>query len=751
MAGDRAESGFRVVAAVGSEDQLTWLLAIACALASAHEGRVTLLHISTTGQRPAWLVEPDTCPTPVSVLVQPGQDAGAEIVQVVRGDCPDILLLGWRGTPRGGRYLLGPTLDPAVRDAPCDVAVIRIGDKHGPPDHDLSSIHRILVPLAGGPNAELAVDMALSLSSTAEVTALHVVRGVLGDIGLSLGKERLAESLELWTGESRVRGRVAQAATVTDGILAEAGRGYDVVMMGASQESVLDRVLFGNVPQAVAVRSPVPAIIVQRGAGAAASRQGRSVWRVLRLLPSLDVREQTEVYRAIHEGSRPQADFFVMIALAAALASLGLLQNSPAVIIGAMLVAPLMAAIFGLSLGVVRGDLHLLKQAASATLRGMLLAVVVGGLVSLVIPEATPQSEVLNRARPTLLDLAVALASGAAGGYALSRKNVSASLPGVAIAAALVPPLAAVGIGLALERWAIAGGALLLFTTNLVAITAAGGIIFLLLGFRPFPGELARARTFQQGVLGIGVLLVAVSVPLAALTVESVRAGILDRQVSRAVQAEVETMDGVELADWAIVPGDDNSLHLEVRVRAARTLTYRETLDLQERLAGQLQRPVALLLTVIPATRLDPRIPPTQTPTPLPGVTPSATPSPTVIPTPVPLPTATREPTPAPTAVSTATPTPPAPATALPTFTLVPATATPVLAQVGATGGLGVWMYRQPGLGGGKIAAWPDGAIMRLLGHTVEANGYTWVQVVDPRGRVGWIPDLYLIPMARVP
>jgi hypothetical protein len=73
------------------------------------------------------------------------------------------------------------------------------------------------------------------------------------------------------------------------------------------------------------------------------------------------------------------------------------------------------------------------------------------------------------------------------------------------------------------------------------------------------------------------------------------------------------------------------------------------------------------------------------------------------------------------------------------------------MAKVGGTGGQGVWMYRQPRLDGGKIRAWRDGSVMTLAGRLVEADGYVWIQVIDPKGRLGWIPDRYLIRIARPP
>jgi hypothetical protein len=179
-------------------------------------------------------------------------------------------------------------------------------------------------------------------------------------------------------------------------------------------------------------------------------------------------------------------------------------------------------------------------------------------------------------------------------------------------------------------------------------------------------------------------------------------------------------------------------------------VTHAEAVELQEKVAGRLQQPVALLLSVIPTTRLDPFVPPTPVPTLLPDVTPTVTPSPTSTPTPTP--TQTPAPTASPTLnpTNTATPTPTQTATPAETATPTP-TPTPVLAEVGGTGGQGVWMYRQPGLKGGKIIAWRDGTVMTVIGGPVEADGYVWIQVVDPKGRLGWIPDRYIIRLAYPP
>lgn len=805
MTKNQTDTAYHILTAIGAESQLQPLMTVACALAAAHNGRISVLTVTASGRRPVWLSPEALSPwtdqrppaqttpgenggIPISVVVRTGSDSGTEILAAAREDPPDLILIGWRGARGRGRYLLGRTLDPVVQFSSCDVAVVRTEGGQRSPDDLLAEVRQVLVPMAGGPNAALAMDLALSLAPHAEITALNVAREVQGDVGLSLGRQRLKELLEPWAGEARVQGKVVSASSPIKGILTEAAKGYDLVMVGASHESYLDRVLFGNVPQTVAARSPAPAIVVKqhvRGISMGTWLR-RTGWRLFDMLPTLDLHEQTDIYKTIREGAQPKIDFFVMIGLSSAIASFGLLLDSPAVIIGAMLVAPLMAAIFGLSLGVVRGDTRLLRRAASATLRGMILAILVGMMVgtfyTLLVPRTTLQGEILGRIQPSLLDLGVALASGAAGAYALCRKEVSASLPGVAIAAALVPPLAVVGLGLGLwlaemtgfriaveVPWRaevtgiqIAGGALLLFTTNLVAITAAGGLVFLWLGFRPLPGRQARARVFQGGVIGTALLLLAVSIPLGVLSAHSVSRAIFNEKLRSAVQTEVQalsrtdlgTMGRVDLDDWQRLEDDGETIRLQVWVRSPRTISHRDVVDLQEGLANRLQRPVELLLSVIPTTRLDPFVPPTPTPTPLPGSTATFTPSPTPSDTPRPTQTPTLEPTvtttPTITPSDTPTPTPTATATSTPTPTPTP-TATPVLAEVGSTGGRGVWMYRQPGLRGGKIMAWRDGTLMTIAGGPVEADGYAWIQVIDPRGRLGWIPDLYLIYLGRPP
>jgi len=244
-----------------------------------------------------------------------------------------------------------------------------------------------------------------------------------------------------------------------------------------------------------------------------------------------------------------------------------------------------------------------------------------------------------------------------AGAYAICRKNVSASLPGVAIAAALVPPLATVGIGISWLDWNIARGALVLFLTNLVAISAASALVFFLLGFRPHFNRRGGANLFGGGMISSVILLIIIAWVLSTLSVDSFNAARLEREISRILRTEIgQVGPPATLDNWDFVETsdlEDNTLRLEVYARSTTNFKHSEVIELQNRVANglrevellSLDRPLALVLIVIPTIALDPFIPPTPTFTP----TFTPTPTPTLTPTPGPTHTPTLTPTPTPT------------------------------------------------------------------------------------------------------
>lgn len=184
----------------------------------------------------------------------------------------------------------------------------------------------------------------------------------------------------------------------------------------------------------------------------------------------LERQDRIALVESLERGSSWNIDFGVMLGCSVFIAGLGLLQDSVAVIIGAMLVAPLMTPLVGIGLALIQGNFKLLRVAWKSMTIGVLISLAIGISLRWVIPGDELTMEITGRGYPNMLDLLIAFFAGVAGGYALARPELSGALPGVAIAVSLIPPLAASGIALGIREWHTAGGALLLFFTNMVAI-----------------------------------------------------------------------------------------------------------------------------------------------------------------------------------------------------------------------------------------------------------------------------------------
>ena len=214
-----------------------------------------------------------------------------------------------------------------------------------------------------------------------------------------------------------------------------------------------------------------------------------------------------ELFLLIKENAKPSSIFIVLMVLSTLLATTGLFQNSAPVIIGAMILAPLMSPIISLSMGVVRGESYLISTSIKTLIYGILTALVFSSIYTYFMPLTVLTDEMRGRLNPNILDLMVAIISGIAGAYANSKSEIAKSLAGVAIAVALVPPLSVTGIGLGWGDFSMTYGAFLLFTTNLVGITLAAAITFLVLGYAP----IHRAK---KGIVYTFIILTAITIPL---------------------------------------------------------------------------------------------------------------------------------------------------------------------------------------------------------------------------------------------
>lgn len=208
--------------------------------------------------------------------------------------------------------------------------------------------------------------------------------------------------------------------------------------------------------------------------------------RPLPLITRASTEEFKELFMVLRDNAQPKSSFLVLMVLSTILATFGLFSNSSPVVIGAMILAPLMAPIISLSMATLRQDRRLILDSISTVLAGLGLSFIFAVIITWITPISLPNDEILARTRPNLLDLGIAVVSGVAGAYAHAREEIAKTLAGVAIAVALVPPLAVAGIGFGWFDWNIFMGALLLLGTNLAGMVLAGAVTFMALGYSPF-------------------------------------------------------------------------------------------------------------------------------------------------------------------------------------------------------------------------------------------------------------------------
>jgi uncharacterized hydrophobic protein (TIGR00271 family) len=242
-------------------------------------------------------------------------------------------------------------------------------------------------------------------------------------------------------------------------------------------------------------------------------------------LPTLEREDRKALVARVEAGAIGGIDFNVMMALSAGLASLGLLADSTAVVIGAMLVAPLMGPLIGAGLAIAQGNLLLYRNSLGVALLGLLVGFAVSIAMGLLNPGFEPSLEVEARGNPDLLDLGVAILSGFVAAYALGRPSVLNTLAGVAIAAALVPPLCVVGIGLTNDRPFVAVNSAILLLTNLVAIILSAASAFFLLGIKTTDTSNRYVGWVRRAVIVLVMLAVILLLPLIINVAEQKRRG----------------------------------------------------------------------------------------------------------------------------------------------------------------------------------------------------------------------------------
>ncbi len=308
----------------------------------------------------------------------------------------------------------------------------------------------------------------------------------------------------------------------------------------------------------------------------------------------------------LEDGATATRRFFVLLTLSTTIAAFGLLNNSAAVIIGAMIIAPLMGPILGLSLGMVAGEHSLERKALIAEIAGVALAVLIGFLIGHLPFTLGVSQEMLARTSPTAYDLGIAFASGLAGAYASVNPKLNGALAGVAISVALVPPLATSGLLLAMGSGRESLGAFLLFLANFFSIQIAAALVFATFGLSasrcvetPSPRQL-----FARFAPGVGALILMAWFMTGTLIelssqrhIEALIREVLSRQIARGTGGRLE-----QLLKWDLVKGQYNV------VASALTPTVfgsDQVSQIEGDLSSALHRPVRLVLRSIVSQDID--------------------------------------------------------------------------------------------------------------------------------------------------
>ena len=366
----------------------------------------------------------------------------------------------------------------------------------------------------------------------------------VGDEAVEVGERHLRSLLrELGVAESsRVKLQVVLGDDWADACDRTKGE-CDLILVGANREK--------DVP---VLREAAPQALV--GRFRRAPRFGFSHRKNLleRILPNVNQTDYADLYEKLQAGSRWNSDFILMLSLAAAIASLGLLQSSPAVVIGSMLLAPLMTPMIGMGLALNQGNAKLASTCFRTISLGFLTALGISVATGVVTPGAELTPEIVARTEPNILDLLIALLSGAAAAYSLARPNVAASIAGVAIATALVPPLCSAGISLAYAQFPEAIGAFFLLVANVLTIILAAAGTFSMMGLSSLTYSAPRRFWVRHVVAGLMVCVLLMTIPLVSKFMEHVREGrnapfalAVTNELREAIIDHIDQKPGIEI------------------------------------------------------------------------------------------------------------------------------------------------------------------------------------------------------------
>ncbi|HME27108.1 MAG TPA: TIGR00341 family protein [Acetobacteraceae bacterium] len=317
----------------------------------------------------------------------------------------------------------------------------------------------------------------------------------------------------------------------------------------------------------------------------------------------IDDAQRTATRESIRSGTALTGPYLAMNAAATLIAGFGLFENSPAVIIGAMLIAMLFGPIVGIALGLAEADMQLLGRSVVSEVAGAVWVLAIGFGLGVVFPDLPIGREILSRTSPVTLDLLIALVGGLAGAFTYFATGISGVIVGVAIATALVPPLTTCGILLARGLTGLAAGALLLFLANFAAISLGAMVVFFIAGHRPPVGDRARRRAVVVPRMIALVLFALLAVHLTNTFLKTVGRSLLQSNIRTTLDHELTNIPGARLDEVTLVPQQGRTAVLAV-VRSPQTLTPEQVAQLNDKVNAAAGTNVELLVRSVIATEV---------------------------------------------------------------------------------------------------------------------------------------------------
>lgn len=424
--------------------------------------------------------------------IQP--DAVAAVVSEVRTN--DCTLIVAAESEQFGRVDQATVESPLLRRSPCETFLLA-NAQEAPP------LRKILIAAADSAHDRVAVDLFGHAAKTAnlQVTLTHLEREETADEAVELGRRELRQLVRDAGLKSNndLTFKVYSKDNRSD--LVRDASASDLIVFGAGQNDLARNIRNqAKGPTLAVVKRAPPLTRLGKGSGR---------WRT-KISPA----DYAEMMQGLRRGADLSTDFIIMLGLAAGIASLGLLQNSPAVVIGSMLLAPLMTPMIACGLAVAQANMRLGRRALLSILAGFVITLVISFVLGVATPGDEITEQIASRGNPNILDLLIAFFSASAAAYALARPNIVGAIAGVAIATALVPPLCATGISIAYGEFLSASGSAMLFVTNVFAIIFGAAVTFRLLGVTSEKAGVVQRQWVQRVVMSTVLVLVLLSYPL---------------------------------------------------------------------------------------------------------------------------------------------------------------------------------------------------------------------------------------------